>query len=1223
MADIVGLVASVLQLVDTVARARNYIQDFRNAPKEQQQLLLEIQKLEPLLSALDTQIKGSQDPIRTLGGVGHLQDVLLQLRAEMEKLTKKLDSYGSISQVSGRLTWPLWGKEDVQHGLDTIERFKSVVELWLAIDIRSELYSRQVHHIASDIEDVAGDLRKHYSESTEEQRVNNQYLSKSVRDIKRNQEEDRDDAKRQKILDWYSPLNFFLRQEEIFKTREPGTGEGILQNGVFREWKLNEGKTLWCRGIPGAGKTVLTSLVVDNLRTSFQGQNVGVAVIYLNYKEIHLHSLPSLLAGLWRQLIVDKPIPSDLNELYTKHYERRTRPFLDEDRAILCSIIPEYSGVFVLVDALDEYPEDERDDLLLYLSQLTPSINLMLTSRPHITIRHLVPDFQLHISAAEDDIRRYVHAQMKRPRLAKHVEKDPALQEAIQVKITDLTDLWTTVKAVRVALDDMQSTLAHTYKDVMERINAQSEDDKCLARRTLSWVSKAKRALHTSELQEALSFDPYAAGSDPDDLVDMDIILSVCAGLVIVDPDSRFVRLIHYTAQDYLDQNQETATPGAQTEIALTCITFASFQLEGSQKIAKVSWPGGPNDLSLLHYSIQHCLTHARGEPESDIRQPLLIFLANASKWRRLWDMVSPESPILRHVPRAADALWIGAAFNLKETCRYLIQHNEAGPVLREAISLGQEDIVRVLLAAGANANTEDPTYGTVLQLASYEGAAEIVRLLITAGADVNAAAQGRGTALQAASINGHSAAVEILINHGADVNSRAEPYGTALRAAALGGYANIASLLLEHGAEIDATVGRHSTALSTALSCGQADVARALIHRGANANDPGARGWTALGLAAGNGHLKIVQLLLQNGADPNVRSGMDNTPLQAAAFGGHTAVARMLIESGALANADGGQYGSALQIALRLGWQQVVDILTKNYGASDVEGFHAASTTEVWTPCQYRMGRTLRSGTDVSVKEAINIQTGRSYACKILNKALMDGKKHMVQNEIAALKRMSTGHPNIMTLDDYFETPHSVYLCFNMCTGGELLDRICAKGAYHESDAANLVRTILSAVEHIHRAGVVHGDLTAENLLFSTPANDADIIITDFGLSRIIDLEEEKLRIRTDVSGTLGYMAPEILLKTGYSKPVDVWALGVLTYFILAGYTPFDRETPKAEMEAIIAGEYEFGPREYWASVSEAASDFVRKCLMVDPEYRSTAAQALEHKWLATPSRI
>lgn len=93
--------------------------------------------------------------------------------------------------------------------------------------------------------------------------------------------------------------------------------------------------------------------------------------------------------------------------------------------------------------------------------------------------------------------------------------------------------------------------------------------------------------------------------------------------------------------------------------------------------------------------------------------------------------------------------------------------------------------------------------------------------------------------------------------------------------------------------------------------------------------------------------------------------------------------------------------------------------------------------------------------------------------------------------------------------------------------------------------------------------------------------------------------------------------MAPEIFRKSGHGKPVDIWAIGVITYFLLCGYTPFDRDTQYQEMQAIINGDYRFEPAEYWSGVSNQAKEFVKKCLTVDPTNRPTAGELLKDPWL------
>jgi serine/threonine protein kinase len=220
------------------------------------------------------------------------------------------------------------------------------------------------------------------------------------------------------------------------------------------------------------------------------------------------------------------------------------------------------------------------------------------------------------------------------------------------------------------------------------------------------------------------------------------------------------------------------------------------------------------------------------------------------------------------------------------------------------------------------------------------------------------------------------------------------------------------------------------------------------------------------------------------------------------------------------------------------------------------------------------------------------------------------------VRNEIAVLKRVSMGHQNILTLVDYFETLNNLYLVTDLALGGELFDRICRKGSYYESDAADLIRATLSAVAYLHDHGIVHRDLKPENLLFRTPEDNADLLIADFGLSRIMD--EEQFHVLTTTCGTPGYMAPEIFKKTGHGKPVDIWAIGVITYFLLCGYTPFDRDSNLEEMQAILVADYSFTPIEYWRGVSLQARDFIKRCLTIDPTKRMTAHEALSHPFVA-----
>ncbi|KAJ6574297.1 hypothetical protein B0H19DRAFT_985951, partial [Mycena capillaripes] len=375
-------------------------------------------------------------------------------------------------------------------------------------------------------------------------------------------------TERTQIIDWLSPINFFLRQADISQSRQKGTGEWLLADPHFQQWESGSGKTLWCHGIPGAGKTVLASMIVSHLSgANFKHKNIGVACAYLNYKEAEDQTLVRLLAGLWRQLILGRDIGS-AKSLYQQHHEKRTTPTPVEVFNVLHAAIPGFSKVYLVIDAVDEYLETERQILLEYITMLGSTVNLMITSRPHIAPDSSLPNSDiLEIRANKEDIRRYVNAQIHRSLyLKKHVQKRDDLQEEIHSKITGAVDgmfllaklhiesLSTkiTVKGVRDALQTLPNTLNDSYDEAMKRITQQNEESRSTAYSTLTWVANAKRPLTALELQTALAIEPGTKALDKDNMLDIDIILSVCAGLIIIDEQVSVVRLVHYTTQEYL-----------------------------------------------------------------------------------------------------------------------------------------------------------------------------------------------------------------------------------------------------------------------------------------------------------------------------------------------------------------------------------------------------------------------------------------------------------------------------------------------------------------------------------------------------------------------------------------------------------------------------------------------------------------------------------------------
>jgi len=259
----------------------------------------------------------------------------------------------------------------------------------------------------------------------------------------------------------------------------------------------------------------------------------------------------------------------------------------------------------------------------------------------------------------------------------------------------------------------------------------------------------------------------------------------------------------------------------------------------------------------------------------------------------------------------------------------------------------------------------------------------------------------------------------------------------------------------------------------------------------------------------------------------------------------------------------------------------------------------------------KYDIKEELGAGAFSLVKLAVEKSTGKKFAVKIIEKKNVEGQySKNLQNETEILKRVN--HPNIIKLVEMFDSNEFLFLVMELTTGGELFDRIVAKGCYTEDEASELVRKIVEAIKYLHDIGICHRDLKPENLLLGSADSDVDVKIGDFGLSKIIS---KKMMMQT-ACGTPGYVAPEVLDASGYDKEVDMWSVGVITYILLCGFPPFYGDSVPKLFEQILQGSYDY-PSDYWSQVSDEAIDFIDHLLVVDRELRYTAEQALAHPWL------
>jgi calcium-dependent protein kinase len=222
--------------------------------------------------------------------------------------------------------------------------------------------------------------------------------------------------------------------------------------------------------------------------------------------------------------------------------------------------------------------------------------------------------------------------------------------------------------------------------------------------------------------------------------------------------------------------------------------------------------------------------------------------------------------------------------------------------------------------------------------------------------------------------------------------------------------------------------------------------------------------------------------------------------------------------------------------------------------------------------------------------------KTKEWYAIKSIRKSKV-GKIEVLKRETEILKEVN--HPNIIRLIEVHEDEKYIHLITELCTGGELFDRIIAKtqsdeGHFLEQDAAKLVRDILSAIAYCHDVKhIVHRDLKPENFLYLTPAEDSPIKIIDFGLSRH---DTTNLGVMKTKVGTHYYVSPEVLNRE-YTKSCDIWSIGVITYILLCGYPPFYGDSDQQIQNCVRMGLFDF-PSPDWDDISQDAKEFIESLL-------------------------
>jgi len=217
---------------------------------------------------------------------------------------------------------------------------------------------------------------------------------------------------------------------------------------------------------------------------------------------------------------------------------------------------------------------------------------------------------------------------------------------------------------------------------------------------------------------------------------------------------------------------------------------------------------------------------------------------------------------------------------------------------------------------------------------------------------------------------------------------------------------------------------------------------------------------------------------------------------------------------------------------------------------------------------------------------------------------------------------QMMLDHPNIVKLYETFVDARRVYLVMEICTGGELFDRIVEEAEKHEGsafgekDVARYMQQILGAMRYLHSKCYAHRDIKPENFLLQNKTREAEIKVIDFGLAKHYTPGEP---MKTK-AGTPYYVAPQVLLGKGYDEKCDIWSCGVITYILTCGYPPFFGDSDEDILKRVKKGTFDF-PSPDWEKNSKELKDFITQMLTMDDKKRPSAEDLFNHPWIITAS--
>ncbi|RDW62396.1 hypothetical protein BP6252_11829 [Coleophoma cylindrospora] len=680
------------------------------------------------------------------------------------------------------------------------------------------------------------------------------------------------ESRQKRLISQISTIDYQYKHRRMQKVRHPGTGAWFITLPAFKEWlDSNSSSVLCCHGIPGSGKSVLVSSIIDYLVSS-KTPKASTVFYYCNHTDKRTLDPLNIFKSLTQQLLQSLgDLPESLLSFIEETFPHDSYvPDLDEIFRLLLAVIHQCSSTTIIIDGIDEVAEDKKALILSQLKNIVRDgrpnlLKLLISGREDNTdalqIRE-IPGMKIRITAdtIAGDIGNYVRSAVRELiRIGDLKVGDSVLEDEIILALTAGAKgmfLWVkfqldelcaaqTDNTIRKVLRNLPRDLGETYERLLMRI--QGEEIRQFIHRMFEWIIFAKRPLVAEELREAIAFTPddtqWDAGKIPNDLLRL---VRISGHLFMVDEETGVVQLAHYTVQQYLLDPKRALRSGfalnledGDCNIGRICVAYLSFSDFETQITRHI-----------------------------DTITPGFAAMERAMASQSLMPNYNPGSKVVKAVKHLRGRK--PKPLNIEFT-RYIPKSNPPTVDLIQKYCLLSYVANNWLYHTVSLNTSNDPTMAKFTKLVLSKKLLFDFRPWGQVDVESKDSLIGQ-TPLSWAVQNGHQAVVKLLLETGeVDVESKDGLYGqTPLSWAARNGHEAVVKLLLETG-EVDVE------------------------------SKDGLNGQTPLWWAARNGHEAVVKLLLETGqVDVESKDSLNGqTPLSLAAQNRHEAVVKLLLETG------------------------------------------------------------------------------------------------------------------------------------------------------------------------------------------------------------------------------------------------------------------------------------------------------------------------------------